>query len=112
MKTNESGKPVAAGVSVESAVTKPNIEPIVVLTIEGKRATLSVAEARKIAADIVQQAARAEADAMIYQFFGANSFPLGAAQALMLNFRLFRHALDAQVVENQVLTPSFDPKPQ
>lgn len=100
------------GFSVESAVTNPDKEPIVVLTIEGKRAVFSVAEARKIAADIVQQAARAEADAMIYKFFDAQNFPPGAAQDLMYNFRLFRHELDGQVVENHVLTPSFDPKPQ
>lgn len=100
------------GFSVESAVTKSDREPIVVLTIEGKQALFSVAQARKIAADIVQQAARSEADAMIYKFFDAQSFPLGAAEDLMLNFRLFRHELDAEAVEAQVLTPSFDPKAQ
>lgn len=101
-----------AGFSVESAVTKPDREPLVVLTIGGHQAILSVAQARKIAADIVQQAARSEADAMIYRFFDASQFPHGAAEDLMFSFRVFRHQLDAEVVEGQILTPSFDPKPQ
>ncbi len=105
-------KPVAEGFSVESAVTNPDKTPIVVLTIGGKRAIFSIAQARKIAADIVQHAARSEADAMIYRFFDDQKFPLGAAENLMFNFRLFRHELDTEAVEGTVLTPSFDPRPQ
>lgn len=100
-----------SGISVESAVTNPEKSPIVVVAIDGKRAILTVAQARKVAADIVQQAARSEADAMIYKFFDFNKFPTGAAQDLMGNFRLFRHELDTEAVESQFLTPSFDPKP-
>lgn len=104
--------PTEPGITVESAVTKPDKTPLVVITIQGKRAMLSVAQARKVAADIVQQAARSEADAMIHKFFASNDFPSGAADAVMDMFRLFRHALDSELVEEQVMTPSFDPKPQ
>lgn len=100
------------GFAVEGGVTNPEKNPIIVVTIEGHRAFLSVAKARKIAADIVQQAARAEADAMIYKFFDTQKFPLAAAQDLMYRFRVFRHELDSEQVEAKVLTPSFDRKPQ
>lgn len=96
---------------VENAVTKQDRQPVVILTIEDKKVVFSVAQARKIAADIVQQAARAEADAMIFKFFNNIKYPEGAANALMLEFRLFRHALDTETVESSVTTPSFDPKP-
>jgi len=97
--------------SVESAVTKEDREPLVVLTIEGKKVLFSIAQARKIAADIVQQAARSEADAMIFKFFNDSKYPVGAANALMFEFRLFRHKLDTEPIESTVVTPSFDPKP-
>lgn len=99
------------GIAVESAVTKPEKTPIVLLTINGQRAFLTVAQARKVAADIVQQASRAEADAMVYRFFDSQKFPAGAAQDLMGHFRVFRHELDTEAVEGHVLTPSLDPKP-
>ncbi len=107
-----SNKPEPEGFSVESAVTNPDKTPIVVLTIGSHRAILTVAQARKIAADIVQHTARSEADAMIYRFFDNQKFPVGAAEGLMYNFRVFRHELDNEEVEGKVLTPSFDPKPQ
>lgn len=100
------------GLSVESAVSKTEREPIVVLTVGGEQAILSVGQARKVAADIVQQAARSEADAMIYKFFDKKNFPPGAAEGLMYEFRVFRHQLDTEAVEGQVLTPSFDPPTQ
>lgn len=99
------------GVSVEAAVTNPEKAPIVLLTVSGQQAFLTVAQARKIAADIVQLASRAEADAMIYKYFDSEKFPVGAAKDLMDRFRLFRHELDTEAVEGHVLTPSLDPKP-
>jgi hypothetical protein len=86
-------------VSVEGIVAARNNQPYVVLFIGGARAQLAIADARKIAADIVQMASRTEADAMILKFFDRNEFPTGAAAAIMKDFRDFRLALDEETVE-------------
>ena|SRR5215472_7401320 len=62
-------------------------------------AQLTMAEARNFAIDILQMAARSEADAMIVKFFEKAEFPMGAAEALMQDFRDFRAALDQEAVE-------------
>lgn len=76
--------------------------PYVVLSKDENRvAQLSIAEARNLAADLFQMAARTEADAMVLKFFRKQDFPEGAGAALMVEFRDFRAELDRE-----------DPRPQ
>jgi len=60
---------------------------------------LSMSETRQVAMDMLQMAARTEADAMIHKFFAKNEFPQDAANALMMDFRDFRAELDAEKAE-------------
>jgi hypothetical protein len=91
---------------VEGIVAARDKEPYVVLSNEkGRVWQLSVAEARKLAMDILQMAARTEADAMIIKFFEAQEFPAGAAGHLLVDFRDFRLRLDNQPVEGTVVDP-------
>ena len=57
---------------------------------------LTIAQARQVAADIVQSAARGEADAMLLKFFSATGMPLEAGGAMMMQFRDFRAQLDRE----------------
>ena len=61
----------------------------------GLIAQLDMVQARQVSADILQMAARTEADAMILKFFDKARFPDGAGAALMIAFRDFRAELDA-----------------
>ncbi len=80
--------------------------PYVQLSNEkGMIAQLSIAEARSVAMDILQMAARTEADAMIHRFFDKEGFPPGANSAIMLEFRDFRAALDQEEVERKMTPP-------
>lgn len=74
-------------------------------TEKGIVAQLSMAEARIIAMDILQMAARTEADAMVRKFFDRSEFPQGAADALVVSFREFRAELDEEPVEHDVRVP-------
>jgi hypothetical protein len=80
-------------------------DPYVHLIADDKIYQLSIADARNVAADLVQCAARAEADAMILKFFSAKEFPTGAAIALMLDFRSFRARLDTVPTEHSHTVP-------
>jgi hypothetical protein len=80
---------------------KPYIQ---LMTSNGIMTQWNVAEARKIANDIVVMCSRVEADAMIikfFGFFGKMNFPAGALGAIMQEFREFRHELDMQPVETK-----------
>jgi hypothetical protein len=93
-------------VLVSSIVAARDAKPYVQLSIEsGSMAQLSIAEARHIAMDILQLAARAEADAIIWKFFKKEGFPQGAGEALMGMFRDFRAQLDAESVESSMSDP-------
>lgn len=70
------------------------------LNDKGVMVQLSMAQARQVALDILIQASRAEADAMIYTFFDKKDFPKGAAAALMVDFREYRAGLDDEHVEH------------
>ena len=69
---------------------------------------LSMAEARNFARDIEAMCARTEADAMILKFFDEQQLPEGAAAAIMIAFRTFRHALDSEPVIRTVSDPDTD----
>jgi hypothetical protein len=68
-----------------------------VSTENGLVAQFSISEARQVAMDLFQMAARTEADAMILKFFKKSEFPDGAGSALMSEFRDFRAELDSEV---------------
>jgi hypothetical protein len=98
--------PPKKGFEVDGIVAARDKQPYVRLFVDGKPiAQLSIAQARNIAADIMQTAARTEADAMILKFFEKAEFPAGAAAALMLDFREFRLALDTEWVERSATDP-------
>jgi len=104
--------PKKQGVSVEGLVAQRDKQPYIKLFKDGSPiAQMSMAQARNFAHDILTMCARTEADAMIHQFFADRQLPEGAAAALMLDFRNFRVALDSEVVETFLDTPSGDPKP-
>lgn len=107
-------------ISVEGIVSARDKKPYVCLfkQKEGKPAEqfaqLSIAEARNIAMDILIMCSRTEADAMIYEFFSKNKFPMEAAAALMYEFRQFRQNLDEEKITTTVSEPimshEVDPK--
>jgi hypothetical protein len=90
---------------VDGIVAARNNEPYVRLTVNGEKAQLTIAEAHKIANDLLKVAARTEADAMILQFFSEKDFPAGAGAAVMMEFRYFRERQDTQPVEETVTDP-------
>jgi len=84
---------------VNGIVARRDGLPYVQLSTEqGMICQLTIAEARNVALDILQMAARTEADAMIHKFFAASEFPPEAGTALMGNFRDFRAALDDEQI--------------
>jgi len=98
-----------SNLGVEGIVAYRNNQPYVLIFHDKKRiAQLSIAEAHKVALDILTQAARMEADAMIHKFFDKENFPPDAGIALMLEFRKFRLKLDEDYVEGTITTPSGD----
>lgn len=85
--------------TVDGIVARRDFQPYIRLMQDGAPvAQLSMAQARKVAADIVQMCARTEADAMIHRFFDKQNYPPGAGAALMVAFRDFRLALDNEPV--------------
>ena len=87
------------GVSVEGIVGARDNQPYVILFVSGQRAQLSIADARKIAMDILQMSSRTEADAMLVKFFIEQKLPQAPLMHLLKEFREFRLALDAEPVE-------------
>ena len=75
-------------------------KPYIQLSNEkGMIAQLSMSETRQIAMDMLVMASRTEADAMIHKFFSDNGLPAAAGALLMVKFRDFRAALDAEKAE-------------
>ena len=85
---------------VNGVVAVRDHQPYVQVSTEnGLVAQFSISEARQVAMDILQMAARTEADAMILKFFKKSEFPEGAGSALMVDFRDFRAELDRETAE-------------
>ena len=85
---------------VNGVVAVRDHQPYVQLSTEnGMVAQFSMSEARQVAMDILQMAARTEADAMVLKFFKKSEFPDGAAEALMMEFRDYRAELDRETAE-------------
>lgn len=97
--------PGSTHVFVEGIVAQRNGEPYVCVTVNGEKAQLSIAEAHKIAQDIVVMAARTEADAMIFKFTKDRGLPETMAAHLMAEFRYFRLRQDRGEVEGTVVDP-------
>lgn len=96
-------------IGIEAIVAARDKMPYVRIMLNDEPiAQLTVGQARNIAADIVQAAARIEADAMIIKFFENSGFPMEAAGALMVQFRDFRMMLDEQEVERNYSKPTTD----
>lgn len=94
------------GISVEGIVAAKDKQPYVVIFLNGQRAQLTIADARNVAGDIVQMAARTEADAMIFKFFFREKISQAAAMMLMKDFRDFRAELDAEPVDTSTSEPT------
>lgn len=90
---------------VDGIVAARDHEPYVRITVNGERAQLSIAEAKKIANDLYATAARTEADAMVLRFFSKSHFPDGAGAAIMQDFRYFRQTQDEKPVEGIITDP-------
>lgn len=92
-------------VFVEGIVAQRDKQPYVCLIVNGEKAQLSVAEAHKIAVDLLKMAARTEADAMVLHWFSDQQFPMEAAARIMQEFRYFRETQDRKPVEQIVVDP-------
>ena len=93
---------------INGMVAVRNNQPYIQIDIDGKMCQCTMAEARNVARDIERMCARTEADAMIHRFFSVQNFPRAAAAALMVEFREFRHSLDAEAVEKTEVDPDAD----
>jgi hypothetical protein len=92
-------------VFVDGIVSARDTEPYVRLMVNGEKAQLTVADAHKIATDLVKVAARTEADAMVLAFFTSQDFPPGAGAAIMQEFRWFRERQDKKPVASVTVDP-------
>jgi hypothetical protein len=90
---------------IDGIVSARDRQPYIRLIVNGEKAQLSVAEACKIANDLLKIAARTEADAMVLSFFTDQQFPPGAGAAIMQEFRYFRQTQDDKAVEGIVTDP-------
>ena len=107
MKNN---KEKVSTLNVEGIVAARDGQPYIKLFKDRSPfAQMTMAQARNFAHDILTMCARTEADAMIHRFFRERDLPTDAAAMLMLDFRNFRVALDAEEVETSISTPSGDP---
>lgn len=92
-----------AGFWVNGIVAVRDGKPYIQLSNEkGIICQLSMSETRQVAMDMLQMAARTEADAMIHRFFKKEEFPPSASNEVMVAFRDFRAELDAEKAERSV----------
>jgi hypothetical protein len=95
----------ATHVFVDGIVAARDHEPYVRLIVNGEKAQLTIAEAHKIAVDLLKITGRTEADAMVLRFFSTSDFPDGAGTAIMQEFRYFRQRQDDKPVEQMTIDP-------
>lgn len=83
--------PVAAAVQVEGIVAARNQQPFIFLTVDGKKAQLTIPKAKEVAYWLLRAATSAEADAFLVQFFSNEIGPMDPRQmwALITKFREF-----------------------
>jgi hypothetical protein len=108
-----SDEPEPQDVWINGMVGHTTLQPrIELMSSTGIRMTWSVAEARKIANDIVTMCSRTEADAMLVRFFMARELPMEAAALLMKEFRDYRAELDGEKVEGKQGPPTWGGEPE
>jgi hypothetical protein len=100
----------ATHIFVDGIVAARDREPYVRLIVNGEKAQLSIAEAHKIAVDLLKCSARTEADAMVLSFFSSSSFPDGLGASIMQEFRYFRQRQDEKGVDAVVVDPDSGEK--
>lgn len=99
-------KPTGITFWVQGIVAARNGKPYVQLSNDkGMIGQFTIAETRNVAFDLLRAASYAEADAMILQFFESEELPKGAAQALLVQFRDFRHTLDTEKIDTSYSDP-------
>lgn len=85
---------------VNSIVAQRDGKPYIQLSNDkGMIGQFSMSEARQVANDILVMCSRGEADAMLVKFFKDTELPLAAVEALLQQFRDFRHTLDMEKAE-------------
>jgi hypothetical protein len=90
---------------VDGIVAMRDHQPYVRVVVNGEKAQLTIAEAHKVATDILKVAARTEADAVVWQFFEKSGLPQGAGAAIMMDFRQYRYQQDEKKVEGTTVDP-------
>jgi hypothetical protein len=91
---------------VNGIVAQRDKQPYLQLSNEkGMIAQMSMAQARKIAMDMLVMCSRTEMDAMVIKFFSQPEFPEDAPGALLVAFRDFRAELDQEKVEGHMQDP-------
>lgn len=91
---------------VNGIVSSRDQQPYVQLSNEkGMIAQLSMAQARKIAMDILVMSSRTEMDAMLHRFMREELENENAANHMMLCFRDYRAELDQEKVEGKLGGP-------
>jgi hypothetical protein len=96
-------------IRVEGIVAASNREPFVILTMDGVRAQLNIAEALKVAHDLQRLAANTEADAMLINYFKDHELPETALAALLHDFRDFRLRQENKPTDGTIENPD-DPE--
>lgn len=85
---------------VSGIVAARDGKPYIQLSNEkGMIAQLTMSQTRQIAMDMLVMASRTEADAMIHDFFAKRGLSKESSGQLMIEFRDFRAALDAEKAE-------------
>ena len=92
-------------ITVDGIVAARDKEPYVRLIVNGEKAQITIAEAHKIANDLLKTAARTEADAMLFRFFQKWDFPEEAAVTFMQDFRYYRQMQDDKPVDQNITDP-------
>jgi len=111
MKPDDKTEPTGIDFVVQGIVAQRDGQPYVQMA-NGARmiGQFTIAEARGIAQDLVVCASYAEADAMLHGFFKKMDLPMEALNALMIEFRDFRHEQAMMKVETSYSDPDTGEK--
>jgi hypothetical protein len=91
---------------VNGIVARRDHQPYIQLSNEkGMIAQMSMAQAHKVAMDILTMAARTEMDAMLLRFCSEKLENENAGQGMMVLFRDYRMELDQEKVEGMMQDP-------
>jgi len=106
MKPDDKAEPTGINFWVQGIVAARDGQPYIQLANDERMiAQFTIAEARKVAQDLIVSASYAEADAMLHRFFKRLDFPPAALGALMIEFRDLRHEQAMKKVEGSHSDP-------